>query len=689
MARQAWPRLLGATLLMAPAVGWSQSPDGLDTALPEVTVRARGAVSAARAAAHHVTVITASDIARSTATSLGDLLSGQGNLSLQSYFGHDKSATIDMRGMGATAGSNVLIVVDGVRLNANDMSGADLSSLALSQVERVEIVRGGGAVREGSGAVGGVIRITTRRSLPEGTTSTHVQARVGAYQSNALDLSSMGHFGPVTAVVQAHRSESAGYRDNSELSARNAALELRWAPTLLGAATDLHIKASTHRDRYGLPGPVSLEAFRGDSRARRHTNTPLAGGTTTVERVDIGATLDWGASGRVEWRASHRDRHNPYLMGVDPARPLSDQQSKIDAGQWDLHASYTLDGEVLGMTHTTSLGWDRLDGDYARWENGVEQQGSSTRLLGQASSNALYIESSLQPTKALTLNAGLRWNQFTTKQLSARYDRTCDWIYIPFPVQVNCSPYAYMNTGPTQAGDWFNRGAELGLNWQISPAWGGFVSASRTFRAPNIDELLLASDTLRPQRGSTRELGIRHQASTTLDWSATWFLMQNQAEIYYGLDTDGSRVNRNHDQATHREGLELEAHWQPVPTVRLQGQWTHLSARFQGIGGDIPLVARTSASAQLEWLPVDSQRWTLSMRHVGKRLDGNATNDEPFEPLAAYTVWNMAWRYTRGPAEWTLGVNNLFNKIYSTQAYSQTYYPMPERHLYLALGWRL
>ncbi len=155
--------VLGCALLGAvPAPGWAIDPV---IEADQVLVTAPSASGTLRAAPHGVTIITPEDIERSGATTVGMLLSQEANLNLQS-FGGDRNAAIDIRGMGETAVSNVLVLVDGVRLNESDLTGADLSSVPLAQIERIEILRGGGAVRYGNGAVGGVINIITRRPVP-------------------------------------------------------------------------------------------------------------------------------------------------------------------------------------------------------------------------------------------------------------------------------------------------------------------------------------------------------------------------------------------------------------------------------------------------------------------------------------------------------------------------------------------
>jgi len=109
----------------------------------------------------HVTVITADDIRESAAKNIIDVLAREVGISVRSASGNDRQAVVDLRGMGDTAASNVVVMVDDVRINASDQSGPSLSSIPIEQIERIEIVRGAGSVVYGSGAVGGVVHVIT------------------------------------------------------------------------------------------------------------------------------------------------------------------------------------------------------------------------------------------------------------------------------------------------------------------------------------------------------------------------------------------------------------------------------------------------------------------------------------------------------------------------------------------------
>ena len=74
--------------------------------------------------------------------------------------------TVDLRGFGATAVSNTLILINGRRVNDIDMQGVDLSTIPRDSIQRIEITKGNsGAVLYGDNAMGGVINIVTKTGV--------------------------------------------------------------------------------------------------------------------------------------------------------------------------------------------------------------------------------------------------------------------------------------------------------------------------------------------------------------------------------------------------------------------------------------------------------------------------------------------------------------------------------------------
>jgi outer membrane cobalamin receptor len=105
-------------------------------------------------------VIGVRDLGNSNGTTVADVLEN-----LSSVFLKDRGATaalktISMRGSGS---EQVLVLVNGNRLNSFQNELADLSLLPMNDVERIEIVHGGSSALYGADALGGVINILTRQ----------------------------------------------------------------------------------------------------------------------------------------------------------------------------------------------------------------------------------------------------------------------------------------------------------------------------------------------------------------------------------------------------------------------------------------------------------------------------------------------------------------------------------------------
>ena len=209
---------------------------------------------------------------------------------------------------------------------------------------------------------------------------------------------------------------------------------------------------------------------------------------------------------------------------------------------------------------------------------------------------------------------------------------------------------------------------------------------SSHYRNPNFDELIVASDNLRPQTGRTYEIGARASPREDLEFSATGFYMKVNDEINFGIDPQtGLSVNRNFDQPTRRTGAELEARWRLHKAVVVRGNVGYVSAKFADTGAYIPLVPRTTANAEIQWSPRQWWQWLFSAHYISDRFDGNDFTNQQFAQLPSYLVCDTALRFQKGALQLSIGVNNIFNEVYSTVGYSATYYPMPERNYYVEL----
>lgn len=88
-----------------------------------------------------------------------ELLNLSPGVNVRDFGGPGQFKTLSIRG---SSDDQVVILLDGIRLNNPLNGGVDLSTIPLNYVDEFEIVRGGASALAGSDAIGGVVNIKTR-----------------------------------------------------------------------------------------------------------------------------------------------------------------------------------------------------------------------------------------------------------------------------------------------------------------------------------------------------------------------------------------------------------------------------------------------------------------------------------------------------------------------------------------------
>ncbi len=171
---------------------------------PVVVTGTREAQPLSRSTADLV-VINAATIARSTADSVEDLLRREAGLQLVRTGGPGQSTGFFTRGAGT---SSTLVLIDGVRIGSATLGQAELEALSLSQIDRIEVLRGPGSSLYGADGVGGVVQIFTRRGI--GAPRFTARAAYGRYRSSEGDVGVSGSQGPFDYALSLGHEGSRG-----------------------------------------------------------------------------------------------------------------------------------------------------------------------------------------------------------------------------------------------------------------------------------------------------------------------------------------------------------------------------------------------------------------------------------------------------------------------------------------------
>ena len=110
----------------------------------------------------NVTVIDTKKIGASNARYVADILKEETGINIYDS-STDKTVKVDIRGFADTSVNNILILVNGRKVNSIDISGPDWIQIPLEIVDRIEVLRGAGSVLYGDNAVGGIVNIITKK----------------------------------------------------------------------------------------------------------------------------------------------------------------------------------------------------------------------------------------------------------------------------------------------------------------------------------------------------------------------------------------------------------------------------------------------------------------------------------------------------------------------------------------------
>ncbi|OOR99721.1 cobalamin receptor [Haemophilus paracuniculus] len=153
--------LITTLLFTLPAAAFAQTEK--PTELQPITVYSAYATPINQdKTASSVTVLTEKDFAERNATYVSDVLKTVPSMAFSASGGRGTLSNFYLRGADA---NHVSVVIDGVKMNPVSGYGFDFGGLSLSNVDRIEVLRGEQSALWGSDAMGGVIYITTKSGL--------------------------------------------------------------------------------------------------------------------------------------------------------------------------------------------------------------------------------------------------------------------------------------------------------------------------------------------------------------------------------------------------------------------------------------------------------------------------------------------------------------------------------------------
>jgi iron complex outermembrane receptor protein len=639
------------------------------------------------------TVITAADIAHSPAQTVQEIIAQVPGVQLTTLFGGINGArtSVDLRGFGALATANTLVLINGRRLNDIDLAGVDLSTIPRDSIERIEITKGNsGAVLYGDNAVGGVINIVTRTGVRGPPLAARVEVGGGSFNQRQVAASASANAGPWSTSFYGNQINSDGYRLNNKLAQHNGIGDIRYTTPDLTA----YLTLSGDDQRLGLPGGRLVDPSIGVNQLvtdRKGAATPL----DHAEQQGANATAGFikslwnGAELIVDGGVRDKKQQGSFFGGV-PLQTFLFTHVDAKLQTWSLTPRLSIKNAVFGMPSNILTGIDYYDATFHQNRGAfigappIHMYDLSQRTV------AAYWQQTIGIIPTTDFSYGGRIQRMS---LAAR-----DALDPTAPNYFGDAQAMPLDTGETQ------HALHIGIEHRFNDVFAVFGRAAHAFRTPNVDERVSSGPAfdaffnpiagnfaLKTQTSNDIEGGFRIKAGA--------FAMQSSV---YNMDLTNEIqfnpvgfFNRNLDP-TRRYGSETSATFRTSDTLLFRGGFALTRAVFREgpfTGNDVPLVSRYTASAGVTWnawqkyLVVDATVRYWSSR----RMDNDQPNTQPLIPANATVDFKLSGEYDR--FFWSLSVNNVFNALYYDYAIASAFtpdrfnaYPLPGRTFLVKAG---
>ena len=153
-----------------------------------------------------VSVITREEIEQAGQTTIEQLLARQPGLEYVANGGPGTHSSVFIRGAST---KQTIVLIDGLRVGSASSGDVAFSRIPLSQIERIEILRGPASSLYGADAIGGVIHVFTRRG--DAATRYNASAGYGSYNTSDVSAGVSGGTQTVSYSLQAGHFQTDGF----------------------------------------------------------------------------------------------------------------------------------------------------------------------------------------------------------------------------------------------------------------------------------------------------------------------------------------------------------------------------------------------------------------------------------------------------------------------------------------------
>ncbi len=542
-----------------------------------------------------VEIYTQQDIKNTKSKNIYDFLSQETSVAVLPSYGNQFAQKIDMRGYGLGDGyQNIVVVVNGRRMNNIDGVPQLLSSISIDSIEKIEILKGAGSVEYGDGANAGVISITTKDfdgvnfKVYGGNFATGYGSLGLGYADEKLSLSAFGDYFETDG--QRQRAVTDEKKDSAR--SKNGSFDLKFYPM---DTLELRTGWAATRIDTNYAKPLTLDEYK--------TDPAQAGSGYTNQTLDtdlwsFGLTYDFTSNWSFDTNTFIEDKKSVYT--------ISGWTSDYDYNSGDLSVKFTDD--MLSFV----IGGSIFKGE----RHGSSNTTSKDNLAGFTKAN--YLNGNH------TFSAGLRIEKVT-------------YEYNP-------------NTGNNLKQDDNLEAYEAGYNYRLNSEQSLFANFSHSFQAPDIDRFFYFgtfNGFIETMKSDTFNIGYNY-FTTKNRLKTSVFYANISNEIYF--TGAPSWTNTNLDE-TSKFGFEIYDKYLVSDNLYLSANYTYIEATIEKDDNKdienktLPGVSKHNLTASIGYAPTKESKLIVSHSYRSSAYAANDFTNSFSQKQEAYNSTDITASY--------------------------------------------
>jgi outer membrane receptor protein involved in Fe transport len=598
---------------------------------------------------------------------------------------HPTAQPVNIRGFGTSTTINTLIMVDGVPVNDPYFRTMNWSTIPKNSVERIEVIRGGGATSLwGNMAMGGVINIITREPT---NTAASADTSYGSYNSSTAEVAGSYVVNDKVRVGASYNhAQSSGYNltpaqyRNANLVATASKADNIAASVFLTPNENLKLFAKAYWNQTYEDGLVWKFAHNNWSTYRL-----LAGGSYKFDEnqsLNFSGWVSGGSFGTINvasgaYNLNNITATNQYVSQIEAA-PNSDI-----GGSVFYEANF-------GPLRDVKIGIDArrtMVTDYNNLYASVSANPTTFIVNGEHRFQGVFGQGTYRFTGIpLDITVGVRGDFWQAMNASVLTTNSSNLNVVPNASAASFDP-------------------RIGMKFYASDELTLRAAIYRNFSAPGMNQMyrVFASGTgyttinpnLQPMTNFGQEVGFDFEwKGFTL--SGTYFNnnLNNFIDFITVCNTNPVcaapyvsaaglgpafttvRQYQNVGNATF-QGVELIATWQPFEQLRLTGGFTQTNAYLTSsvnptlvrTGVQLGQVPTSMFTAGVEWRPIETLVLTAALKSFPQYW--NDTNHTQLNDGATLIDLGLRWTPVKDVDIYG-SIQNLTNVQYLAQGYTRT-----------------